>query len=91
MELIEGTYKSVDGKDYYELALNLHNGEKILIKNAGCTANAFYLACEKWGIKDSFFIQDNFIKIFFLGTKPELISEKIPKKYHKLVFDVKNL
>lgn len=85
METIKGTYKSADGKDYYELALNIQTKEKILIKNAGCTADAFYLACEKWGIKNSFFIQDNFIKIFFLGTSSEIDLKKIPKKYHKFM------
>lgn len=86
MEYLEGTYKSTDGKDYYELALNLHNGEKILIKNASCTAVAQDMAIKHWGIKSSNY-SDSKIKIFFLGTEPELISEKIPKKYHKIVFN----
>lgn len=85
METIKGTYKSEDGHNYYELALNLKTGDKVLIENAGCTADAFYLACEKWEIKNSFFIQDNFIKIFFLGTSPEIDLKKIPKKYHKFM------
>ena len=50
MEFIEGTYKADDGKDYYELALNLQNGEKILIKNASCTAVAQDMAIKHWGI-----------------------------------------
>lgn len=90
MELIEGTYKSADGKDYYELALNLQNGEKILIKNASCTAVAMDMVLKHWKIEYSLYNMKN-IKIFFLGTEPELISEKIPKKYHKLVFDFRNL
>ena len=86
METIEGTYKSTDGKDYYELALNLQNGEKILIKNASCTAVANDMAIKHWGIKSSNY-SDSKIKIFFLGTEPELSLEKIPKKYHKIVFN----
>lgn len=85
MEIIKGTYESEDGHNYYELALNLKTGDKVLIENASCTANAFYLACEKWKIKNPFFIQDNFIKIFFLGTSSEIDLNKIPKKYHKFI------
>lgn len=44
METIKGTYKSEDGHNYYELALNLKTGDKVLIENASCTAVAQTLA-----------------------------------------------
>lgn len=90
MEFLEGTYKSEDGKDYYELALNLQTKEKILIKNASCTATAMEMACEKWNIKQTLY-SSKIVKIFFCGADVSKISEKIPKKYQKLVFDFSKL
>lgn len=81
MEFIEGNYKSDDGKDYYEIALNLDNGEKILIKNAGCTATALSLAMEFWNLKYSLY-QEQKIKIFFIYDITN-VMKSIPKKYHK--------
>ena len=82
MEFIEGNYKSDDGKDYYEIALNLDNGEKILIKNAGCTAAAaLSLAMEFWNLKYSLY-QEQKIKIFFIYDITNVMGS-ITKIYHK--------
>ena len=83
MKTLDGNHKSQDGLNYYELALNLKTGEKVLIKNAGCFAHALELASSYW--KQNFSIFDNSsIKLFFLGTSDDFSSlKKIPKKYHK--------
>lgn len=81
MEFIEGSYKADDGKDYYEIALNLETSEKILIKNAGCTATALSLAMEFWNLKYSSY-QEQKIKIFFIYDITN-VMKSIPKKYHK--------
>lgn len=84
METIKGTYKSEDGHNYYELALNLKTGDKVLIENASCTAVAQELAEKYFSINSSLYIPNN-VKIFFLGTSPEIDLKKIPKKYHKFM------
>lgn len=81
MEFIEGNYKFNDGKDYYEIALNLETGEKNLIKNAGCTATALSLSLEFWNLKYSLY-QEQKIKIFFIYDITN-VMKSIPKKYHK--------
>lgn len=87
MEFIEGNYKSDDGKDYYEIALNLDTNEKILIKNAGCTATALSLAMEFWNLKYSLY-QEQKIKIFFIYDITNVMGS-IPKKYHKFFYQIR--
>lgn len=83
MVTLNGNYKFSDGLNYYELALNLKNGEKVMIKNASCSAHALELAGAYWNTESKLF-NDSDIKLFFLGTSDEFSSlKKIPKKYHK--------
>ena len=73
---------SADGKTYYDIALHLKSGEYIRIKNPGCTAASLDVA-------SAYFCVDydgntyKKIKVFFMGTSPEIDLNKIPKKYHK--------
>ena len=75
MESILGNYKSSDGKDYYNIALNLDTGEYVQIKNASCHA----VACD---MAEKYFSSNN-IKVFFHSTFNELNLNMIPKKYRK--------
>lgn len=86
MEMLTGTYKADNGKDYYNIALNLLTGEYILIKNASCTAIAEDMALEYFGKSGSIY-GSNDIKIFFHDTESELNLKYIPKKYHKYFKD----
>ena len=82
MEMIKGNYVASDGKDYYNVGLNLSTGEIVMIKNASCTACAMDLACRYFGVENKMFINDC-VKVFFHSTEPELNLKYIPKKYHK--------
>lgn len=79
---IEGNYKSSDGNDYYNIALNLENGDFVRIKNASCTAVAEEMACEYFNVPCNAMTYKT-IKIIFMGTSPNLDLNKIPKKYQK--------
>lgn len=80
-----GSYKAEDGNDYYTLALNLETNDKLLIKNAGCTAAAEAIAMDYWHLDDSLYGFKK-LKFIWLGTDPDINPKKIPKKYHKIVF-----
>lgn len=83
MVTLNGNYKFSDGLNYYELALNLKNGEKVMIKNTSCFDHALKLACAYWNIELKLY-SDSDIRLFFLGTSDDFSSlRKIPKKYHK--------
>ena len=82
MRELKGNYKSSDGKDYFTVALNTRTGEKILIKNAGCSAAALTIAMDYWFINYELYYKSG-IKLFFLNTSKEIDLNKIPKKYHK--------
>jgi len=79
---IEGNYKANDGNDYYNIALNLENGDFVRIKNASCTAVAEEMACEYFNVPCNAMTYKT-IKIIFMGTSPNLDLNKIPKKYQK--------
>lgn len=82
MKEIDHKAISADGKTYYEIALRIKTGECIRIKNPGCTAAALDVACAYWCI-DNNANAYKAVKIFFMGTSPEIDLNKIPKKYHK--------
>ena len=56
MEMVKGNYVASDGKDYYNIGLNLSTGEIVMIKNASCTACAMDLACQYFGVENKMFI-----------------------------------
>lgn len=82
MKTIAGNYKSEDGQDYYNIVLNLETYEYIQIKNAGCTATAENLASEYFNKKEELYTERS-LRVFFMGTCPELDLKFIPKKYHR--------
>ena len=82
MKTITGNYKSEDGQNYYNTVLNLETYEYIQIKNAGCTATAENLASEYFNKKEELYKQRS-LRVFFMGTYPELDLKFIPKKYHR--------
>lgn len=82
MQELIGTYVSRDHRDYFYLALNTKNYEKVLIKNAGCEAAAFDMAIKHWNLNYALYSSTG-IKIFFLGVTKEINLNRIPKKYHK--------
>ncbi|MBR6401781.1 MAG: hypothetical protein IKS48_00190 [Eubacterium sp.] len=82
MEILTGSYKAENGKDYYNIALNLGTGEYIQIKNASCTAVAEDMALKYFNTENCPYTS-TMIKVFFQGTSPELNVSMIPKKYHR--------
>ena len=79
---LTGNYKAENGKDYYNIALNLGTGEYIQIKNASCTAVAEDMALEYFNTENCPYTS-SMIRVFFQGTSPELNVSMIPKKYHR--------
>lgn len=73
---------SDDGKTYYEIALCLRTGEYIRIKNPSCSAAAVDAACAYFCVDYDGSVYKR-VKVFFMGTSPELNLNMIPKKYHK--------
>ena len=84
MEFLDGDYEADNVKNYFEIALNLKTGDKVLIKNASCTAVALEMALKLWGEEYSLY-QKNLIKIFYIGDDEAMtdVYSKIPKKYKK--------
>lgn len=82
MKEIDHKAISADGKTYYDIALHLKSGEYIRIKNSGCTAAALDVASAYFCVDYDGNIYKK-IKVFFMGTSPEIDLNKIPKKYHK--------
>lgn len=82
MKELNGCYISGDDKDYFWVALNPRNCEKVLIKNAGCEASAVELVMNYWCLNYALYNSTG-VKMFFLGTSKEIDLKKIPKKYHK--------
>ena len=87
IETIDGKNKESDGNDYYEIALNLKTNEIVRIKNASCSAVAEKMACEYFNVPCNAMTYKT-IKIFFMGTSPNLDLNRIPKKYHKYFNDI---
>lgn len=83
MKTLVGNYKAENGKDYYNIALNLGTGEYIQIKNASCTAVAEDMALKYFNEDPYCPYTSTMIKVFFQGTESELNMQFIPKKYHK--------
>ena len=82
MKEIDHKAISADGKTYYDIALHLKSGEYIRIKNPGCTAASLDVASAYFCVDYDGNIYKK-IKVFFMGTSPEIDLNKIPKKYHK--------
>ena len=84
MKLIVGNYKASNNKNYYNIVLNLKTKEKILIKNASCSADAFDIASKYFCLEYRSSIL-NEIKIFFIGDDVALLNylDRVPKKYKK--------
>ena len=87
IETIDGKNKESDGNDYYEIALNLKTNEIVRIKNASCSAVAEKMVCEYFNVPCNAMTYKT-IKIFFMGTSPNLDLNRIPKKYHKYFNDI---
>lgn len=83
IELLTGNYVSSDGNDYYNIVLNLGTGEYVQVKNASCSAIAVDMALEYFNLSPYHLYTPDMVKLFFMGTSPELRMERIPKKYHK--------
>lgn len=83
MKTLTGSYKAENGKDYYNIALNLGTGEYIQIKNASCTAVAEDMALAYFNENPACPYTSTMVKVFFQGTSSELNINMIPKKYHK--------
>lgn len=81
--ILTGNYKAENGKDYYDIVLNLGTGEYIQIKNASCTAVAEDMALKYFNEDPCCPYTSTMIKVFFQGTSAELDMTKIPKKYHR--------
>lgn len=74
-------YQSPDGRDYYNIVLDLRDGTYFQIKNASCTAVAENFICERFQIK--YWDALKVFRIFHMGNDDTVNLDKIYKKYHK--------
>ena len=67
MKTLVSDYKASDGKDYFNVALNIATGQAIMIKNASCTAEAVEIANNYFSCNNHLYSLQN-IKVFFMVT-----------------------
>lgn len=79
MNIIEGDYKSKDGKDYFYAVINKNKHNIQIFKNFSCLASIFHYIMDEFKIERPMI---HFIyNMTFLGDSIDL--NKIPKKYSK--------
>ena len=85
-------YDPHTGKDYYDIVLDLRNGNLYYIKNAGCDATAISYCCEINGL-DYDGVTMRYFKIIYWNEcakgVPHIVDiDRVNKKYKKYIKDV---
>ena len=83
MQTFDLGYKDNDGKDYYEVVIDLLNKSFFMVKNSSCQANTEKFISEKFGI-EHYLIHTNYRIIFNLNS-PAPDMNRVPKKYHSII------
>ncbi len=83
MKTLEMDYKAADGKDYFEVVIDLKTKSSFMVKNGSCTASIYERLSEKTGL-EYHEVRDRFNTYFNLNSA-EPILERVPKKYHSFL------
>lgn len=77
-------HKAQDGKEYFDVVLDTANNTWAMYKNSSCLAVLMNHLAEQNNVE--YWDAQGRFKVFFNLNSPEPIAERIPKKYHKVIF-----